>query len=317
MITRKPIGEQPFTTFSNALLNDNSLNSEALGVLVYLLSKPGNWNVMPGVVGKRFGCGRDKIYRILLDLINAGYASREPDRDVAGVIRGWNYLVSNEKTPLPENPEVDARPLPENTTSGKSAPQKKDSKTKERKKDSRPADDVYSEDFQALWQQAAQLGAPRTRNTSKKKAYDNWRMLNSEKQEQVRGAIPVFAAAMRAEARPEDKIPHFEFWLSKRIYETVSAPPAAAAKAVLVDWHKTAKREQWIKVLPHWRANYSWNPVWGPAPGEPGCMLPEDLLTELEKYQIILQRDGRKAAEAAMKDGSQLRDAINAAHRAA
>ena len=189
----------------------------------------------------------------------------------------------------------------------------KQSMSSSKKKD----DGTYTEEFEAVWLLAAGLGAPRTRNTSKKKAYDNWRMLNSEKQEQVRGAIPTFAAAMRAEARPEDKIPHFEFWLSKRIYETVSAPPAAAAKAVLVDWHKTAKREQWIKVLPHWRENYGWNPVWGPAPGKPGCMLPEDLLTELEKYQIILDRDGRKAAEAAMKDGSQLRDAINAAHRAA
>lgn len=313
MITRKPIGEQPFTTFSNALLNDDSLNPEALGVLVYLLSKPGNWNVMPGAVGKRFGCGRDKIYRILLDLIKAGYASRETDRDSAGVIKGWNYLVSNEKSPLPENPEVDAEPLPENTTSGKSAPQKKDSKTKERKKDSRPADGVYAEEFEALWKLY-----PRTKNTSKKKAHDIWRLLSAENQERVRVAVPIYAAAMRAEGRPEDKIKHFQFWLSERVYETVAAPAGSpAAKAALVDWHKTAKREQWVKVMPLWRMNMEWRPAWGPAPGKPGCMLPEDLLTEMEKYQIILQRDGRKVAEAAMSDASQLRDAINAAHRAA
>ncbi|MDN4638557.1 hypothetical protein QCD73_18795, partial [Bacillus sp. PsM16] len=77
----------------------------------------------------------------------------------------------------------------------------------------RPAkqqDGVYGEEFEELWKLAAQLGAPRTRNTSKKKAHDLWRMLNTENQAKVRAAIPAFAAAMKAEGRPEDKIKHFQ-----------------------------------------------------------------------------------------------------------
>jgi len=170
----------------------------------------------------------------------------------------------------------------------------------------------YSEEFEtSVWQPYPRIDG------SKKKAYDFWNILNDENRARVIAAIPIFAEQMKREGRPNDKIPHMTTWFNDRRYETVSAPPAAAAKAALVDWHKTAKREQWVKVMPLWRMNMEWRPAWGPAPGKPGCMLPEDLLTEMEKYQIILQRDGRKVAEAAMSDASQLRDAINAAHRAA
>lgn len=280
MITRKPIGEQPFTTFANNLLNDESLTAEALGVLVYLLSKPGNWNVLPGPLGKRFGCGRDKIYRIMGELIEAGYATREADRDIGGVIRGWNYLVSNEKEPLPEKPEVGDEPLPEEATSGKSAPQKKDSSKKERP--SRPAkqDTPYSEEFENdVWKPY-----PRKAGTSKKKAWDMFRMLTEEKQQAVKTAIPVYAEMMRREGRPEDKIKHLQFWISERIYETISAATLSTTGSGggpninPANWHKTATREQWTKVLQIWRMDNNWRLAWGPAPGRPGCGVPADLL---------------------------------------
>lgn len=265
MITRKPIGEQPFTTFANTLLNDESLGADALGVLVYLLSKPGNWNVLPGPLGNRFGCGRDKIYRIMGELIEAGYASREADRDAAGVIRGWNYLVSNEKMPLPENPEVGSEPLPEKATSGKSAPQKKDNSKKER-------DSTYSDEFEAIWQLY-----PRTRNTSKKKAWDYYRMLNAENQQKVRAAVPIFAAAMRAEGRPEDKIAHMTTWLNGRMYETTAAP-AGTPGAVPAKTYRDATRDDWQKILNVWAGTNNWRESWGPEPGKRGCAVPEDMV---------------------------------------
>jgi DNA-binding Lrp family transcriptional regulator len=173
---------------------------------------------------------------------------------------------------------------------------------KQHSEKTRPAkqqDGAYPEDFEAIWKQAAELGAPRTRNTSKKKAYDIWRVLSAENQDKVRAAIPIFAAQMRAEGRPEDKVPHFQFWLSGRVYETVGTTASAARAAPLVDWYKTATPEQWVKVLATWRMDSNWRAAWGPAPGKAGCLLPEHLLTEMEKYQISLLREPRNKAQAA------------------
>jgi hypothetical protein len=288
MITRKPIGQQPFTTFANTLLNDESLAADALGVLVCLCSKPGNWKVMPGVLAKRFHCGRDKIYRIMNDLIAAGYATRHPERDAFGKITGWNYEVSNEKMPDTENPEVGDDPLPENTTSGESAPQKKDTKTKERDSRSAKGDVPYSEDFEAVWQLF-----PRTRNTSKKDAWNIYRMLNDENRARVRVAVPAYAAAMKAEGRPEDKIKHMTSWLNGRMYETAVVAGVAGGKPAR-PWHETATREQWVKLLAIWRGDMNWRLAWGPAPGKPGCGVPDDLLTDDEKSLGSQNRVARK-----------------------
>jgi len=310
-ITRAPLrSEQPFTVFANELLNDETLNADALGVLVYLVSKPPNWTVMPGKVGERFGCGRDKVYRILADLIEAGYVTRAPARDAAGVIRGWKYLVSNEKNPLPENPEMDGElPLPETATSGKSAPQKKDNLKKER--DSRPAkkqDTSYSEDFEGVWTLAASLGAPRTKNTSKKKAFGIYRMLNDENKAKVRVAIPAFAAAMRAENRPTDKIKHLQFWLSDGMYETASAPAGAPGAAPTKRFWEHATEKQWANALLVWSTNWQWSESWGPAPDKPGCHVPQNLLDRFDlKYRGHLfspeEKEAKRARVSQSRDG--------------
>lgn len=140
----------------------------------------------------------------------------------------------------------------------------------------RPAkqqDGTYPEEFEALWKIY-----PRTKNTSKKKAHDIWRMLNAENQARVAAAIPIFAAAMRAEGRAEDKIKHFQFFLSERIYETVSAPAGTAAGVSTKDWYKTLTREQWQKILNVWAMTNSWGISHGPEPGKPGCLVPPDMV---------------------------------------
>lgn len=156
-------------------------------------------------------------------------------------------------------------------------------------------DTPYSDDFEAIWQLY-----PRTNNTSKKDAWNAYRMLNPENQGMVRRAVPVFAAAMRAEGRTQDKIKHMVRWITGKMYETAVAPPGSpAAQAGEADRYKTASREDWAKIALFWRINYNWKESWGPAPGKPGCMFPEDLLSDLEKHQISLVREPRKKGPAA------------------
>jgi hypothetical protein len=149
-------------------------------------------------------------------------------------------------------------------------------------KNSRPAkQDInrieYPEDFELnVWQPY-----PRKNGTSKKKAWDQYRMLSEENQSRVKAAIPAYAAQMKREGRDETKIKHLQFWLSERIWETISAlkkEPEAAAKQ---EWYKTARRDEWERLLLIYSGDENWRPGWGPAPGKPGCCAPVDLIEKL------------------------------------
>lgn len=156
------------------------------------------------------------------------------------------------------------------------------------RKESKPKDAPYSEDFENIWQQY-----PRTRNTSKKKAWDLYRMLNDDNQAKVRAAVPIFAAAMRAEGRPEEKILHMTTWLNGRTYETVAAPAGAtiAGAAPAKPFWETATRQQWIDVLVQWSYNWNWKKMWGPEPenplrpnpaGAPKHHVPQDIMDRFD-----------------------------------
>ncbi len=133
-------------------------------------------------------------------------------------------------------------------------------------------DGAYSEDFEALWQLY-----PRTKNTSKKDAWNIYRMLNNENRARVQAAVPVFAAAMRAEGRPEDKIKHMTSWLNGKMYETASAP-AGTPGATPARSYKDATREEWQKILNVWAITSDWRSSWGPSPDHPGCAVPADMV---------------------------------------
>jgi DNA-binding Lrp family transcriptional regulator len=163
-------------------------------------------------------------------------------------------------------------------------------------------DEAYSEDFLALWQQY-----PRTRNTSKKDAWNFYRVMTDEKQEMVRRAVPLFAAAMRAEARTEDKIMHMIRFLRGGVYETVAPPlaPAAAGGAAKPFW-ETATRQDWVSVLRQWSMNWNWKAYWGPEPenplrpnpaGAPKHHVPQDILDRFDlKYRGHLYSPAELAA---------------------
>lgn len=78
IIRRKHTGN--FAVVPNATSHDDRLSAEAVGVLVYLLSKPSDWVVSIAELRKRFSMGRDRVYHVMFMLEHAGYVVRSQGR---------------------------------------------------------------------------------------------------------------------------------------------------------------------------------------------------------------------------------------------
>ncbi len=86
----RTIHENNFTIIANGCLQDDTLSAEALGVLCYLLGRPDNWTVRPTQLAARFDCGREKIDRILKELIEKNYIVKTQTRNPA--TKTWNPI---------------------------------------------------------------------------------------------------------------------------------------------------------------------------------------------------------------------------------
>ena len=99
-----------FTIIGNECLNDDDLSPDALGVLCYLRSKPVDWQVMQTQLASRFKCGRERIARILKELISFGYMEKTQDRDPAtNKWRAVDYLVFGRKSAAPADQQAAVR----------------------------------------------------------------------------------------------------------------------------------------------------------------------------------------------------------------
>ena len=85
---------------------DAGLSAEALGVLVYVLSRPDNWVIYPSQLADQFNCGKDKMTRILKEIRAAGYAQYSKVRNQKGSFSRVDWVFSESKSPEAENPEV-------------------------------------------------------------------------------------------------------------------------------------------------------------------------------------------------------------------
>lgn len=134
VITRQR--SENFAIIPNTLAEDDRLSFEARGLLCYLLAKPNNWKVRIADIQKSGGIGRDKAYRLIRELREAGYVKLDIKRDTNARIVQQNYIVYDcavpeqlpfqetrkADTPLPESPEM-AKLLPENTEVAKLLPE--------------------------------------------------------------------------------------------------------------------------------------------------------------------------------------------------
>lgn len=83
----------PYVMINKCAIVDNSLSYKAKGILMYLLSKPDNWQVYEKEIVKHSTDGRDAVRSGLQELVKAGYIKRDPKRNERGQFKGYEYSV--------------------------------------------------------------------------------------------------------------------------------------------------------------------------------------------------------------------------------
>ena len=117
--------DRPYFSMSRASAQNTELSFEARGMLAYLLSKPDDWKVQPKDLQQK--CGRDKVYKVLNELIAAGYIVRNTLVDEkTGKRQGVEYQVYEE--PLPDLPDT---VLPDTVNTDNTYNREKKQKTEE------------------------------------------------------------------------------------------------------------------------------------------------------------------------------------------
>lgn len=148
-----------FTTLANAYVHQNpKLSYEARGLLGTLLSLPPDWVLIPSQL-EREGCKRDKLSRIIGELVKSGNIKKTDLRDSAtGKYSGIEYIVYEipPDTGLPDTVEPDTdepyavdQPLQTTYTDSftKETGYKKTTTTKQIVKDAPPPSlEVFSEE---------------------------------------------------------------------------------------------------------------------------------------------------------------------------
>ena len=95
------------------LVDDMRLSWEAKGLLIYLLGRPPDWCVSATHLVGLGLAGKNKVYRLLAELISAGYCRRIEGRNEKGKVLSYDYIVY--ETPLSEIREADGNcPVPQN-----------------------------------------------------------------------------------------------------------------------------------------------------------------------------------------------------------
>ncbi len=124
IITRKHGGN--FAVIPNAVADDDRLSFEARGLLCYLLAKPHDWQVSIANIRKAGNIGRDKAYKLIKELKEAGYVEYHETRDASGRVVESSYTVYDcavpATLPLPENTEA-VHPVPEKPEAGVPVPE--------------------------------------------------------------------------------------------------------------------------------------------------------------------------------------------------
>lgn len=95
---------------------DRNISFEARGMLLYLLSKPDSWSIQVADLAQQ--CQKGRVYRILKELIEAGYIENRERKQLANGKFEWTPYILHERpitniVPFPEKPDME-KPYLEN-----------------------------------------------------------------------------------------------------------------------------------------------------------------------------------------------------------
>ncbi len=88
----------PYVMVNKEWINNEYLSWKAKGILLYLLSKPDDWQVYEEEIVKHSRDGLDAVKTGIKELINKGYIKRSRQRDENGRLRAYEYLVFEHPT---------------------------------------------------------------------------------------------------------------------------------------------------------------------------------------------------------------------------
>jgi len=87
----------PYVILNKNTLWDSDLSLEAVGLWARLMSRPDDWKVRVSELTKTFNCCKDRIWRILKELIEKGYAYRHQTRNPNGTHGAYEYYLFESK----------------------------------------------------------------------------------------------------------------------------------------------------------------------------------------------------------------------------
>ena len=90
-----------FVTIHKGFITDDRLSAKAKGILLYLLSRPDDWQIYTAEIKKHMKDGIKSINTGIHELIEYGYIKRSKKRQDNGVFNGYEYIVYETPTEMP------------------------------------------------------------------------------------------------------------------------------------------------------------------------------------------------------------------------
>ena len=303
MTIRKITGlEGGFCIVPNSTLND-SLSWEAKGMLAYLCSKPDNWEVSITQLTNHSRkspspSGRDKTYRILNELQEAGYVRKLENR-ASGKFTGVEYIVSPTKiedlpanTPLTDLPYTDLPDTANPTQQNKESKQERFKQNGEQVSPELFADQEKQTGLEKKKRQRhnypAQFEAffkhyPKT-NGSKLEAFKVWKRLNIEEKTLLYASVEHYKAVLLTDKWRKAMIPARYIREEHFLVFYASNDDLSGADNVFVKGKGFAPKALIELCTAYFRSSeWKYERLLGPAPDKSETQIPAHLISEAQQ----------------------------------